>query len=507
MSEQNRPGMVEGPMHRDFSIRTRRSVATLSISAFLVASVPTNLPAQAPAELQLPNIGDPAGAILSPQEEAKIGEAFMRNVRRSVTITTDPEIDEFIQALGYRLVAAGDAQSRNYSFFVVEDSAINAFAGPGGYIGVNSGLILTADSESEVASVLAHEIAHVNQRHLLRAVDSARRLSLPATAALIAAIALGGKNAQVAQAAITATMAGAQQAQINFTRAQEQEADRVGLQILAGAGFDPRSMPAFFEQLMRASRFAEGGAPELLRTHPVTASRVSDTRNRAELYPERTVSDSEAFAYARAKLRVLTGGDAQQTAQRFTSMLSKATGIERQALRYGRALAWAKARRYGDARAEITKLLKEDPERIALLIAASEIDAADGRIKQALTTCEQAVRIYPRNYPLTVVYAKLLLEAEQPTQARLLLQDHLRYRSGNPLLYKLLAEAEQRAGYPVEAQQALAEEAYLNGQTRQAIQHLRAARDLVRKGDFYRGARLDAKLKELEEEARQEEAS
>lgn len=461
--------------------------------------------AQGPGELHLPNIGDPAGAILSPQEEAKIGEAFMRNVRRSVTIATDPEIDEYIQALGYRLVAAGDEQSRDYSFFVVQDTAINAFAGPGGYIGVNSGLILMATNESELASVLAHEIAHVNQRHLLRAVDSSRRLSLPATAALIAAIVLGGKNAQVAQAAVTATMAGTQQAQINFTRTQEQEADRVGLQILAGAGFDPRSMPAFFEQLMRASRFAESGAPEMLRTHPVTTSRISDTRNRAELFPPRTVADSEAFAYTQAKLRVLTSRDADAAAERLTSLLAKATGTQRRALRYGRALAWAKARRYDEARAEIAKLLKEEPERIALLIAAAEIDAADGRIERALASCEQALRIYSRNYPLTVVYAKLLLEADQPTQARLLLQEHLRYRSGNPLLYKLLAQAEQSAGYPIEAQQALAEEAYLNGQTRQAMLHLRAARDLVRKEDFYRGARLDAKLKELEEEARQEE--
>src|SRR3569833_3076759 len=280
--------------------RTLHSLSRWAVSGTLLLSL--NVYAAEPApDLGLPDFGDASASAISPLQEQRMGADFMRALRSSVKIIEDPEITEYIQSLGYRLLAHADPQPYPYTFFIVADTSINAFAGPGGYIGVHSGLILASESESALASVLAHEIAHVTQHHLLRAIDKSNRLALPAPAALIAALILAGQNAQLGQAALATTLASGAQAGINFTRAHELEAGRVGLPILAGAGFDPRSMPAFFEQLQQATRFYESGAPELLRTHPVTTSRIADARAR------RTISAREKHGY------VVLSADARQT--------------------------------------------------------------------------------------------------------------------------------------------------------------------------------------------------
>ena len=453
------------------------------------------------SSLTLPDFGDASGTLMSPLEEQRLGEEFMRSVRRSVKIIDDPEVEEYIQNLGYRLVAGADPQPYRFTYFVVQDPNINAFAGPGGYIGVHSGLILAAQNESELASVLAHETAHVTQHHLLRSFDKANRTNLPATAALIAALILGAHNPQVAEAAIASTVAGSQQMQINFTRENELEADRVGLRILAAAGYDPLSMPAFFEKLQKATRYYESGMPKLLLDHPVTSSRIADTRNRAEQYPRINPPDDLAFELIRAKLRVITGDDPVLSVRYFEGELKQKSYAHEQAARYGYALALLHNGKLDAARGQIKWLLNASPHRIAYLILEAQLESTAGDGKSALKIYSDALKLYPRHYPLTILYSNELLHEGQAAAARKILQDYLRYRDPKPLVYKLLAQAESDSGSPIESQQALAEFDYLNGQTQSAIERLNQALRLTKKDDFYRSSRIEARLKELKRQA------
>jgi predicted Zn-dependent protease len=245
-----------------------------------------------PLNLELPDIGDPTGTSFTPLQEQQLGEAFYRNLHSQLEISQDSEVNDYIQNLGQRLTANSDKPEQPFHFFIVNSAQINAFAGPGGYIGVNAGLILASETESELASVMAHEIAHVTQRHLFQTFQDSSRLSLPMAAAMLAAMLVGSQSSQAGQAALLATQAAMAQHQINFTRDNEAEADRVGMQILSKSTFDPRGMPAFFERLQQSTRFSGHSAPEFLLTHPVTTSRISDTRGRADNFPYRQYSHS-----------------------------------------------------------------------------------------------------------------------------------------------------------------------------------------------------------------------
>lgn len=449
-------------------------------------------------------MGDTAGAIVSPSEERYLGEELMRRIRQSLLLVEDPEITEYIQSLGYQLVASSDTPTQDFTFFVINDNSINAFAAPGGFIGINSGLILTTDSESELASVMAHEIVHVTQRHLARAIEKANKMNLPATAALIAALILAGKNSQVGQAALLSTMAGNTQNQLNFTRAHEQEADRLGMEILADAGFNPQSMPTFFEKLQQASRFYENRLPELLKTHPVTLSRIADSRNRAEQYPVKkkprgALTDNSAYRLVQAKLRVLSSEDPAVYIKDFENItLKKHKGRAPEHEYYGYALALLAANRYNEARAQIEKLLAKEPEKIPYIIALAKLDMADKRLAEAVQNLSAALDLYPHNHPLTVVYAHALLESGQAGAARILLKEHVRRISDDPALYALLARAEVDAGHKADSHQSLAEYYYLSGETHSAIDQLNIALRLTQNKDFYRTSRIEARLKQLQ---------
>ncbi|RMD78513.1 MAG: M48 family peptidase [Gammaproteobacteria bacterium] len=439
-----------------------------------------------------------AGALLSPEEEARLGEAFMRRLRSQVRLLEDPLVESYVQALGYRLVAAADTELSHFAFFVVQDPRINAFAGPWGYIGVNSGLILAARSEGELAAVLAHEIAHVTQRHLLRTLEQSRRLGLPAAAALLAAILLGTRSPAAGQAAAVTAAAAGRQLMLNFSRAEEAEADRVGLALLARAGYDPRAMPAFFERLWRHGRLQEGELPPLLRTHPVTTARIADTRARAERYPRPAPRPraEEAFRLLQARVAVLTAEDP----------LAAARALEAGSLagRYARALALLRTGRAREARPLVERLLAQRPEEVAFLLLRGRLLLEEGRTEKALGAYRRALRLYPHHYSLTVAYARALLAAGQAGRARELLQDYLRYREPTPLLYRLLARAEAGSGRPAEAQLSLAELAYLEGRTAEAVAHLERALRMTPRDDLRRLARIRTRLKALRRELARE---
>ncbi len=448
---------------------------------------------------QLPEMGDSTGNILSQEEEQRIGAEFMRNIRHSIPLLDDPEINEYLQDLGGRLVSHSDGAMRPFSFFIIQDSRINAFAAPGGYIGINSGLILHTSNESELAAVLAHEIAHVTQRHLARASEAASNMSLPVAAAIIAAMILGGQDPELAQAAITAAMAGSTQRMINFTRLNEEEADRVGMQILTEAGFDPSGMPSFFNKLLTASRVNKDILPEFLRTHPVTLSRIADSRNRAASYKPSKRGDSPRYLLIRAKIRVMLSKSADEAIRYFAHRTDNAG-------RYGYALALHRKGENGKARQLLLALIEEEPELIAYQYALARLEAEMGNLDKALGIYERNLRLYPLNTPLTMQYVFTLLQADQPAKAREVMHRYLAARPTTPALFRLLAQVEQKAGFPVASYRAMAEYYFSEGLTLEAIRQLEQALQSEHITS-YETAGIEARLKQFKELARMEAAS
>jgi predicted Zn-dependent protease len=457
--------------------------------------------ARAEDQVALPEFGDVSGGLLTPTEEKRIGKAFMRSVRASMPVITDPEMSEYIQSIGQKLVSGSDNPSGSFTFFLIEDPVINAFAGPGGYIGVFTGLVLATETESELASVLAHEIAHVTQKHLYRAFDAASRMALPNAAMMVAAILLGAATQSSAGvAAATGVQAAQAQSQINYTRSNEREADDVGIRTLANSGFEPQAMPVFFERMAKATRVYATNVPEYLLTHPVTTNRIADSRGRADAYPYRQSKEDIRYHLLRARLRVAAIKNDQEAVELFAKALKDGRYRNEAAERYGYAIALARARRYQEAREQLTILMKQDPERIAYIILSAKIDIATDKTLKALQDLDTALLLYPGNYPLTMVYAQTLLRADKPKAALKLLSDHIRVRhEDNPELYKLMAQAATEAGKTAEGHRYMAEYYYQMGLAKPAAEQLEIAlrdKDL----DFYQSAQMQARLKEFQDE-------
>lgn len=479
-------------------MQKRKLIASLLIVAQFVTATPA---VKADSDSDLPDIGDPTGTLLTPEQEKQMGAAFFRGLHRQLEISDDPEVSDYIQSVGQKLVEVSDGSAQAFHFFVVNSPDINAFAGPGGYIGVNSGLIMVSEAESELASVLGHEIAHVTQKHLYQTFQAASRLTLPVMAAVLAGALLGAKSGsgQVAQAAILSAQAAATQYQINFTRDNEAEADRIGMQTLSRSGFDPRAMPTFFERMQQSTRFAGRQLPEFLLTHPVTVSRISDTRGRAERFAYKQVLDSTAYQLIRAKLRVLTATNANSALNYFGAIARQGTKFQQDVTAYGMALAQTKASRPEMAIPELKRLVAAYPEQVHFINALAEAEQARKNFSQAAQLYSGALLKFPRNRALTLNYVRVLLALGKAGQAQQLLRDFTRIEVSNPDVYELLAECESRLGNEAESHRYMAEAYYAAGQTRDAILQLRIARNAS--GDnFYVSAVVDERLKQFEEE-------
>lgn len=430
-------------------------------------------------KLDLPDLGDSSGTLLSPAQEQEFGEEFFRQLHAQVKINEDPEIQHYIESVGKSLVANSDNPSYPFHFFVVTDNSINAFAGPGGYIGVNAGLITLTEEESELASVMAHEIAHVTQRHLYRSIEAAQRLSIPTMAATLAAILIGSQSAELGQAAIMAAQAGNVQFQINFTRDHEQEADRVGMQTLSQSHFDPRSMPTFFERLQQASRYygkdgRGNDVPEFLRTHPVTESRIADTRGRAENYAYRQYPSSTAYLLARAKLQVANDVN-NSLLHTFESRLKQGTEDQRAVARYGLALIALKNHDFKQTEKLLGELIQQYPEQeqYATALARTALEAKD--YPKALSLFKSSTQRFPTNEAVQIEYVNVLLKVGQAEPARKILHTLLKTRT-QPRYYSLLAQAYGALKKPAELHRYLAEFYYATGDTDSAILQIKLAK-------------------------------
>ncbi|GAB6067320.1 M48 family metallopeptidase [Methylothermus subterraneus] len=449
------------------------------IRALVFAWLYFALPAAA-ALPELPDMGAPSDTVLSPDEEKHLGEAFYRNLHQHVRISQDLEIQDYIASLGGRLVAQSEMANRTFHLFVVMEPEINAFAGPAGYIGVNSGLILATQSEGELASVLAHEIAHVTQQHLRRAFAAAKRLTLPMAAATLAAILIGTQAPELGQAALIALQAGGIQQQINFTRSHEQEADRVGIQILTASGFDPRSMPLFFERLQQSTRFLGQNVPEFLRTHPVTSARIADTRARAETFPYRQYPDSIGYLLTKAKLQVLTATDLSALQKSFETQRRQGTLEAKAAASYGLALSLKAQNRLAASQEILQALIERFPDQPQFIHALAQVELALGQTEQALKRYQSALQRFPGSRVLQLEYASALLENARFQEARRLLEALLPSQAlQQPLLFQLLARAYAGLGAPAESQRYLAEYYYATGDLERAIEHATVASKLA----------------------------
>ncbi len=450
------------------------------------------------ADIALPEIGDSAGALVSPQEEYRIGQAFYWRLQQSVDLVDDPEVTSYLSRLGERLVSHSDAPALSFTFFMVPDPSINAFAAPGGFIGVNSGLLLTSQQEDELASVLAHEIAHVTQRHLLRSFEQNSQMNIPRLAALVGAVLLGAADAQAGVAAMTIVQASGVQAQINHTRAHEAEADNLGMQNLVRSGFDAQAMPTFFERLQQSSRFYNGSAiPEFLRTHPVTTSRIAEARGRAVNYGRAPLKqDDLAFYLIREKLRVNIINNLTELKQFYVTALEAGNARRKEAMEYGYALALLKSGEYSRARTAMTALIEQDPERLAYQLALAEIERSSGRLEQALAIYQRNQRLFPHDYALATAEAKLLLQMKAPEKAEDILLDQVKVGHEEGSLYKLLAQAYGDMNETSEAHRWLAEYYYQSGHLKFALDQFKLS-EKAAIGDRYQEAKVKARIEDV----------
>ena len=426
-------------------------------------------------ELNLPDLGSPADAILSSNDEAQFGRAIMRGIQNSGTIVQDPIITEYINEIGHKIAAQTNDGDLDFTFFVVDDPRINAFALPGGYIGVHTGLIEATRNEDELAGVLAHEVAHVTQRHIARALHARSRQNILSTAILLGALIAGvsSGSGDVVQAGAAVSQGAAAQQQINFTRTNEYEADRIGIATLADAGFDPYGMGSFFDVLSRQNtRSPEHRAPEFLRTHPVTSARVAEARSRARDYP--LVRSDDSIGYGITKIRTQVA--------RFETPVEAIAHFERRTFtnqndleRYGRALAYMRNQDYLKALDILEILLDKDPKVIAYHIALGDTLVALGENDKALRIYDRALGLFPRNVPLVIAYGERLLDLGQPVLAHRLLLDLLNNVAPTPDQVRLIARAASEAGESAEALYYLSEYRLMIGDLNGGIGYLRQA--------------------------------
>lgn len=470
-------------------IATMKLVYISVVAVMALFFVPTS-----PAD-GLPDLGDVSATVLSPLDEKKIADQIMRSVMASDDVERDPEIQDYVQQLGMRLVAASSDKLLPFKFFVVKDNSINAFAMPGGVVGVHTGLIVAAENESEVAGVLGHEIGHVVQRHLARMMAQQKRDSIISMATIGLALLAARANPQLASGAMVSASAGSLQKQLDYTREHEREADRVGLQIMADAGFDTRGMPAFFEILQRGTRFIDGSAPSFLRTHPLTTERIADVRSRVEQGAYRQVQDSAEFQYVRAKL-LANLGPARQAMELFRNNLAQRMYTNEAAQHYGLAIASLRANDVKTSANELAWLNQNASPHAMFASLAANIEVAKQNTAGATRLFQQGLEHYPRSRALIFGYAEHLLRLGKTDAALELVAQNIDLYPDDPYFYELRAKAYTMQGKRLLRHQAQGEAYVRSYNVPRAIEQM----DLAAKagdGDFYQQSIVEARLKQL----------
>ncbi|MEH6585289.1 MAG: M48 family metalloprotease [Halioglobus sp.] len=456
-------------------------------------------------ELKLPNLGESSTSLFSTEFEHQLGRTWLRIFRSQAPTVNDPLLFEYMENLIYSLVTHSKLEDRRIELVLVDNAGINAFAVPGGVIGVHNGLLLYAQTEDELATVLAHEIAHLSQRHFSRGVEFRKNqapINLAAMLASLVIMATAGGDAGLA--ALSASRAVAQDSSLRHSRSNEQEADRIGMQTLVDADMDPHAAPAMFERMLQASRYSGGDRiPEFMRTHPLSESRIADTRNRARQYPKTERPVSLEYQLMRTRVVNQLANTPEEAVQRFRGELN-GTPRSREAAQYGLVVALTNAGRADEAALELDSIWSGDRDRIEYLIADAEIDMLREQNEKAANKLSKQLELTPGNHPLTMTYANALMKNQQAHIAEEVLVAQGKRRPNDPGLWYLLAEVQGLSGNIVGLHQSRAEYFILNGILDQAEKQLIYGLKLV-KNDYLTSAKINQRLKDIAEMRQQME--
>ncbi|NLO54556.1 MAG: M48 family metallopeptidase [Gammaproteobacteria bacterium] len=446
---------------------------------------------------ELPSLGDSSSSIISPEQEHQLGRAWLSILRGQVRQLEDPLLKDYIESSVYRLSESSQLNDRRLEFIILASPQLNAFAAPGGIVGVNGGLLLHAQTEAEYASVLAHELAHLSQRHFARGLEAQKRMQVPLKAAMIAGViaaAAGGDD--VGMAPIGSTQAAAIQEQRRFSRQNEQEADRIGLLNLHKAGFDPRAMPSLFERLMRQYLY-DRMPPEFLLTHPVSASRIADTRNRAEQYDDQGILDSLYYQLIRARVQLTFEDTPGLALKRFRSQLTDDPSLD--AARYGLVLALIRSDRLSEAWSNLNILLKKTPNSIIYNLAAVDLELSKNQFSQANQRLDGLLQQHPNNFPLRRAKYETQLRQKDIAGAEQTINQLLRQRPNDPDIWFEVAEIRGLSNDIIGLHEARAEFFSRVGDYTQALEQLDYAKQRA-SNNFSRAARIDARQRVLMDE-------
>lgn len=422
--------------------RSRRPGAlSLALAACLLAA-----PLAPLAQINLPVLGDAVSGTISTQQEYEFGRELLRQMRRETPMLNDPLMMEYITSLTYKLAANSELTDLRLDFLLIDSQILNAFAAPGGIIGVNAGLFLYAENEGQLASVLSHELAHLSQRHYARSVQEARSNAIPNVAGLLASLIIASTvDSDAGQAALMTTQAVGQENQLRYSRSNEQEADRIGIRTLYRAGFDPEDMAGMFEQMMRMKSFSRR-LPEFLSTHPLDENRIADSKNRANTMPPVSYVQNIEFLLMKQRVTFHFANNKEAEIQSLERDLPQLNGMQEDAARYGIALGQLETGQFASASESLAGLLDKDPTRITYVMLEADIAREAKQYDKALDILRKNLRINPENHPLTMALAMTMIEAGRYEEAAKTLENHALIRPNDPELWYQLAEVQGQAG-------------------------------------------------------------
>lgn len=472
------------------------------LNAFNSPIIPKNAQQNYAAQVKLPNLGDPSGAIISEQQEYQTGQAFLRVLNAQLPINQDPLLFEYLQQLTGSLVFNSPLQKKFFTLIVIDNLDFNAFAAPGNIMGVNLGLLIHANSEDELASVIAHEIGHLSQRHYLRNIERRKNQQIISWASLIGGLLmLAGGQPDAGIAAITAGQAASINNQLKFSRQDEQEADRVGIDILYHAGLNPMAAANMFGHMQKIYRYRDDLKQfSFLLTHPLTESRISDAHNQAKSYPLKQDRDSFNFHLLKTRTQVLHSQNPQLMIKHFQEGVSPFP----KALRYGIALAYLKSDEISKAKPIINKLYQESPHRVVFIALKAELLLAENKPKEAVKLLQKHLTISPDSFALLYSLAAAQQKAGQMQAAAKTLSNITEQFTHVPIyIWYELAEVEGLAGNIRAVHEARSQYFIAIGAFKDALRHLQLALKLPAKSQQQQ-SKVKLAIKQIDELMKQQ---
>lgn len=479
------------------ALGTRLRSRIFSSLIFLFGITLNHSSAAKTGDLQLPALGENSAGLISITEEYNRGQMVLRYYRAVLPLSHDPFIETYLDSLLQRIVTYSELQNKRLELLVLENPTLNAFAAPGGIVGVHTGIFLIAENEHQLASILAHELAHLSQRHYARRVQQGKKNMAVTMAALVASIILGATGeGDAVMAGILLSQAAIRDAGLKFSRDMEKEADRVGMQTLLKGDFNPHAMPDMFEQMLKSTRYRTK-VPDFLLSHPVTESRIADSENRVRNYPIRYYPPNEDYQLIRARVMMHYETNAAHAVKRFSDAIKNPQKMSPLTAHYGLVLALTQAKEIDKARSALKQFKKISHHADAAIIAEADIAAADDDFTLALKLLNNGLRYSPSSHPLNIRYAELLMESGEYEKCEEVLSKHVKRHPNNDYIWYLLAEVHGLAGHILDVHKARAEYFILKGVYGKAEIQLQNARKLMDKDDFQGRAKIEQRLLDL----------